>query len=523
MGIPGCYRRLIETYGNVNEALKKLLNDDNIFLYADFNGMIHPCVGRVIDRHMKDKKIDREQIEKEIFVEIKKHTLEIINKINPKFVMIAIDGAAPRAKQEQQRTRRYKSVIEKKDRRHIFDTNAISPGTNFMKRLTQEMKLLIDNELKTRNIKVLFMDHTKAGEGEHKIIQFIKDFKHTKSVTHIIYGLDADLIFLSLTTGLDNIYLLRDKQVFELKKEDDKKKWENKGTKKEEQKNQENDEEAEEDTMDKCYQYLHIKKLKEYYWNDINKDFNYSTMITRDQFFKDLVMIWMFIGNDFLPHLKVFNIYKNGIEMLLEKYLEQLKIFQQPLLSDDLLLNQEMLLAMFKEINDNEEKYIDKNNKKGQDRVIKYFEKGWRNRFYSYYFGRLDEKGVKQISQNYCEILKWNIKYYFKGNDNWSWYYRFPCPPCFSDLYKYLQNNDINEIEIPHDEPYKPIRQLLTILPPQSAHLIPRKYSHLMFGRLQHLYPRRFKMDYVDIAVRFMCKPILPRMDDALLKNLVHE
>ena len=63
MGIPGCYRRLIETYGNVNEALKKLLNNDNIFLYLDFNGAIHPNVGRVIDRHMKDKRVDRQQVE----------------------------------------------------------------------------------------------------------------------------------------------------------------------------------------------------------------------------------------------------------------------------------------------------------------------------------------------------------------------------------------------------------------------------------------------------------------------------
>ena len=42
--------------------------------------------------------------------------------------VIAIDGPAPKAKMIQQRTRRHKSVLEGK----TWDTNAITPGTNFM-------------------------------------------------------------------------------------------------------------------------------------------------------------------------------------------------------------------------------------------------------------------------------------------------------------------------------------------------------------------------------------------------------
>ena len=43
------------------------------------------------------------------------------------------------------------------------------------------------------------------GEGEHKILQHIK--KYTKDDINSMYGLDADLIMLSLVSG-SKVYLL---------------------------------------------------------------------------------------------------------------------------------------------------------------------------------------------------------------------------------------------------------------------------------------------------------------------------
>ena len=503
----------MEQYPNMEDALKILANNNKIFLYYDFNGCIHPCVAKVIDKHLNKENIDREQIEKDIFIELKRHTLEIIEKIKPSFVMISVDGVAPRAKMEQQRTRRYKSIIEKKDRRHIFDTNAISPGTPFMIKLTEEMKDFINKELKTRKIRTLFLDHSKAGEGEHKIIQFIKDFKHSDKVTHIIYGLDADLIMLSLTTGLDNIYLLREKQLFQLKAEDDKKKWNDKGTKVENQI---------EDKMEKVYSYVSIGKFRTFFWNDVNKDFKYSDLITQEQFFRDFVFMCFLIGNDFLPHLKVINIYNDGVDLLLEKYLEQLKLTKTPLLSEDLKINQEMLLGMMKDLNDNEEKYIEKNNKRGKDTVIQYYNEGWKNRYYQYYFyGQYNNNDVKNICKNYVSILKWTTEYYFqRRTENWSMYYNYSCAPCFSDLYEYLQTHNINDVEIPKDEPYTANQQLMVILPPQSSHLIQNKYRYIL-KKYHKYYPKYFKMDRVDKLMRWMAEPILPEMNDQMIKDLV--
>lgn len=514
MGVSGFYKHLIQSFPGLTNALKVLQQKEKIFLYIDFNGTIHPSVGKVISRYENKENIDRKQMEQEMFEQIKKDTDKLIQKVNPDFLMIAVDGVAPRAKMQQQRLRRYKSVIEKKERRKIFDTNSISPGTLFMKRLTEYMKKYVKEELE-KKCKVLFLDASIPGEGEHKIIQFIKKFKHSDKVTHIINGLDADLIMLSLSTGLDNIYLLREKQFFEYKKENN--------NLEREKLNGKNIENKVEEQKQEEFHLLSIQTIKNYYWNDINKDYKYSQYITKKQFMNDFVFMCFFAGNDFLDHLKVVSIHRNGIELLIEKYLEQVKIFKCSLLDNNYQLNQQFLLEMFKEINDNEEKYIEKNNQKSQDKIVKYYEKGWKNRYYNYYSnGYYTQNDINNMCKNYCEMLLWVTKYYFLGTENWSWYYTYDCPPCFSDLYEYLKNNDLSKVIIPKDEPYTQNQQLMIILPPKSSFLIPRKYNRLMFGKLRNFYNHgRLELDRVDKFARYQWKPFLPYIDDLIIKQYV--
>ena len=111
---------------------------------------------------------------------------------------------------------------------------------------------------------------------------------------------------------------------------------------------------------------------------------------------------------------------------------------------------------------------------------------------------------------NFCQMLKWTTLYYFEGTKNWTFFYKYRCSPCISDLYKFLQNNDINNINIPPSNPLTMNQQLMIILPPQSSYLIPRIYNHLMFDKLKYLYPMRFKLEKVDKKYPWMFAPILP-------------
>ena len=68
------------------------------------------------------------------------------------------------------------------------------------------------------DIKYIFNSSNIPGEGEHKIMNFIKENKKTLDCDGniIIYGLDADLIMLSMTCRMDNIYLLREEVEFKV-------------------------------------------------------------------------------------------------------------------------------------------------------------------------------------------------------------------------------------------------------------------------------------------------------------------
>ena len=65
-------------------------------------------------------------------------------------------------------------------------------------------------------IQIIVSDSSVPGEGEHKIFNYIKDpdNKIDTSLNQVVYGLDADLIMLSLSVNMDNMYLIREELEF---------------------------------------------------------------------------------------------------------------------------------------------------------------------------------------------------------------------------------------------------------------------------------------------------------------------
>ena len=186
MGIPVYFKTIVQEYEST--VLKKdKLSCNSLFL--DLNCAIHPCC--------------RGQTDESIMIEI------IIDKINDlvdttsvkDLLYIAIDGIPPKGKMKQQRMRRHKSILEGKP----WDTNSITPGTYFMEKLNHRLKDYQNDKV----TKIIISDSDERGEGEHKILQYIKKHENDKR-TKVIYGLDADLIMLSMVSGKDNIYLLRE-------------------------------------------------------------------------------------------------------------------------------------------------------------------------------------------------------------------------------------------------------------------------------------------------------------------------
>lgn len=301
-------------------------------LYLDMNGIVHPC------SHPEHKRPP--ETEDEMFLDIFTYTDRVLMMARPrKVLMIAVDGVAPRAKMNQQRARRFRSaqdakfkqmaidkeIREKEARGEMindaikgkkqWDSNAITPGTPFMDRLAEALRYWVAYKLSTdpgwANLQVIISDATVPGEGEHKLMSFIRsqrsDPQYNPNTKHCIYGLDADLIFLGLATHEPHFRVLREdvfanqqrhmtvsdhvgmsKDQLSLIEERDKK---------------------------KPFLWLHVNVLREYLAIELyNPQISFPFDLERA--IDDWVFICFFAGNDFLPHLPSLDVRDNGIDTL---------------------------------------------------------------------------------------------------------------------------------------------------------------------------------------------------------------
>ncbi|KAK9767449.1 exonuclease II Exo2 [Basidiobolus ranarum] len=214
MGIPKFFRWMSERYPLCSRLVSESRIPEFDNLYLDMNGIIHNCT------HPKDGDPHFRLTEAQMFVDIFNYIDHLFLKIKPRKVFfMAIDGVAPRAKMNQQRSRRFRTAkdaaaarlkAEKKGEElpaeDPFDSNCITPGTPFMASLTRHLKYFVNKKVTEdanwRGIKVILSGHEVPGEGEHKIMEYIRMTKaqpdYDPNIRHCLYGLDADLIMLGL-------------------------------------------------------------------------------------------------------------------------------------------------------------------------------------------------------------------------------------------------------------------------------------------------------------------------------------
>ena len=70
------------------------------------------------------------------------------------------------------------TVTDEMRTKKSWDSNAITPGTPFMDLLAQSLRYWVVQKMNTdpgwKNLEVIISDASVAGEGEHKIMDFIR-------------------------------------------------------------------------------------------------------------------------------------------------------------------------------------------------------------------------------------------------------------------------------------------------------------------------------------------------------------
>ncbi|XP_014274858.1 5'-3' exoribonuclease 2 homolog [Halyomorpha halys] len=587
MGVPAFFRWLIRKYPSVIvDCVEELGEDgqevdstkpnpngvefDN--LYLDMNGIIHPCT------HPENKPAPKD--EDEMMLAIFKCIDRIFKIARPrKLLYLAVDGVAPRAKMNQQRSRRFRAAKEgaekvnqialirsqleakgvnlplEKDKPSHFDSNCITPGTSFMSNLTECLNYYIYDRLASdpgwKNIKVILSDASVPGEGEHKIMDFIRRQRahgdHDPNTHHCLCGADGDLIMLGLATHELYFTIIREEFVLNEPKrcnlcgQTGHELTECKGV-------------GVVDNIDSSimgaptrYIFVRLNVLREYLEEELKMPdlpFEYNFERALD----DWVFMCFFVGNDFIPHLPSLEIREGAIDRLVILYKKTLyrtggfitdsgevnldrvqlimthlgqtedQIFRKRRVNENNFrrrLKQKKLIEMRQTMNksiEDEPEPIDE---------VKLWQGGYKERYYRLKFncGGDNPEERYTIGFEYVIGLCWILKYYYQGCASWKWYYPYHYAPFASDFVNIIRCNTCFE---KNTSPFSPLEQLMSVFPAASSTLVPPTWADLMTNPMSPIldfYPEDFMIDLNGKRFAWQGVALLPFVDENRLRR----
>nr|XP_023875916.1 5'-3' exoribonuclease 4-like isoform X1 [Quercus suber]POE81813.1 5'-3' exoribonuclease 4 [Quercus suber] len=495
----------------------------------------------------------------------------------------------------QQRSRRFRAAkdaaAEAASREKIFeseeekaayleqckkmDSNVITPGTEFMALLSSALRYYIHLRMNKdpgwQGVKVILSDANVPGEGEHKIMSYIRLQRNLPgydvNTRHCLYGLDADLIMLALATHELHFFILRED--VRGARSNDKHQQENM---KKSKKMEVEGENLEGFISRQKFQFLNILILREYLQLDMTirakkKSSKRKKKFKLERLIDDFVFMCLFVGNDFLPHIPSLEISEGAIDLLMMVYkkefckmggyltdsfkvnLKRVEHFVQVLASHECAIFRRRR-QMQKERGLRHRRFSNKKNTRSSSNLSQNHRnsssvetqtpinlssvgtnavvdenklgetKGWKERFYAEKFQAESKDVCKKIRRHavskYIEGICWVMQYYYEGVCSWQWFYPYHYAPFASDF----SGVDQLKIEFTLGKPFKPFDQLLSVLPAASAHALPLFYRKLMTdisSPLSDFYPTDFELDMngKHFSWQAVCK--LPFIDESRL------
>ena len=604
MGVPSYFGWIVKYAKNLNIVRKSLPKVEIERLYFDYNCLIHRACREIYaegSKYATEIALETAMIENVI-----KISKEIIDHVQPTTgVYFAIDGSVPMGKCRQQRYRRFKSVQEAADHQAIrrgtacpptppdrtsntqeltivdkdrspspspsksrlqpgglggqlspwFDFNAISPGTRFMSKLSKTVEERFEQwRLYKPGTWFIMDDSMSAGEGEHKIMHHVKSNPTSRPI--VIYGLDADLIFLSLGLHHNQTYLIRENTF---------------------------NERVEGDNPPYLIVDIHalsrnivelvtrrdpIYPLGE---REMHLEYDTGSTFVDKRIIDDYIFINFILGNDFVTKIFSLSIKEKGCEVALEAYRRCLrqynnkdrgcsegegggrgdKVRTRYLVDreDDCRIDWSFFRLFLNRLVPYEtgwfrtpQKYYP-NYKKGLDKIESAIDEYSivpphlhhlpyeidLNNPTAYYQTLFYNERQENIIDAYLESIVWTAHYYFGSCPDQHYYYPFHYAPLIRDIVSRLTKlgSSLNHLRIYQNKtrakatngdksntPIHPYHQLMIILPKSSYSLLPEVFHRFLeLPRFEPYFPDRFDLYYYGHRFLWECPPKLPVLD----------
>lgn len=396
-----------------------------------------------------------------------------------KRLILCVDGVAGLGKMNQQRQRRFRTAKSMETSDQSFNPNAFTPGTKLMDHLTKYidwyLRMMITYHPEWKDLEVVFSNEKVPGEGEHKIMQYIKKYGNP-SESYCIYGLDADLVMLGMVLPVNNVMIAR---------------------------------EADENVVQFVDVSLFRKEvLNLMRWPSGSTAHPTAYFIENDAV-NDFVLLCFLVGNDFLPTVPSLTIMDGGINLMMDVYKElgaknghltrshrsQMVDFRIQALSEFLsVLGQKEKSLIEQKYRGVPKFHPDPLVVQNMDADKKLDLETFKKEYYQKNFpGGVD---VGRLVSTYLDGMHWVLNYYVHSIPDWMWYFPYLYAPFLSDFGPVMTNYRCPRFDTHSHVP--PFLQLMVVLPSSSADLVPEELATLMTSPTSPLvsyYPKEFEVD----------------------------
>jgi 5'-3' exoribonuclease 2 len=533
MGIKHFWRWFNDTFDEDIYALRKsdTINDlgsEIDVTLVDMNGIFHNAAQKVYEygnfkrrkslmnnRYNKIKNTLKNQIK--VFETVCQDIEEIIAITRPKkSLVLCVDGCAPLSKQAQQRQRRFRAAIDMTDD-ISFDSTSITPGTKFMDYLTKYIDWYIRKKISEgsnfwKDIEVVFSNEKVPGEGEHKLINYLRNYGSEKD-TYCLHGLDADLIMLALGTHLPNFFILREDMYS-----------------------------SSNDFF--CIDIGNVRHILSEIM-EWQSDIEYNP----ESGVNDFIFICFIVGNDFLPHIPSIEIIEGGIDVMIDAYKETCSIsghlsekgerltpgdnknnhlrFRNSSMKNFLALlgsyEQKLLETKLEHKGDFfKDQLLEDCAKESKDGTWSVNIEKYRYEYICKHFP--PDINVEKLCHEYLQGMQWVLTYYTEGVPHWKWNFPYHYTPSAKYISKYVDS--FKHVKWKESIPSTPFQQLLSVLPGRSANLLPNPLDDLLTNKKSRLAP--FCPDEIEVdlsGVRREWEGIvkIPMVDFEIVREIYFE